>query len=157
MNAIDIAILVVLAVLLLKGLWLGLIQELCGLAGLGLGTVLAVRFHASLAESLPAWLSLPPWLASAACFMLLFLVTLLFFALLGLVLSRVLKLVFLGGFNRVLGGLFGLVQGVVVLALILYGFSLTDWFKETRLASRLAPPFIALGEQILSGGRQLLR
>jgi len=36
--------------------------------------------------------------------MLLFLVTLLFFALLGLVLSRVLKLVFLGGFNRVLGG-----------------------------------------------------
>ena len=99
----------------------------------------------------------PPWLASAACFTLLFLVTLLFFALLGLVLSRFLKLVFLGGFNRVLGGLFGLVQGVVVLALILYGLSVTDWFKETRQASRLAPPFIALGEQIFTGGRQLLR
>ena len=156
MNAIDVAILVVLAVLLLKGLWLGLIQELCGLAGLGVGTVLAVRFHASLAESLLAWANLPPWLASAACFTLLFLVTLLFFALLGLVLSRFLKLVFLGGFNRVLGGLFGLVQGVLVLALILYGLSVTDWFKETRQASRLAPPFVVLGEKILAGGRQLL-
>ena len=157
MNAIDVAILVVLAVLLLKGLWLGLIQELCGLAGLGFGTVLAVRFHVSLAEALPAWVSLPPWLASAACFMLLFLVTLLFFALLGLMLSRFLKLVFLGGFNRVLGGLFGLVQGVVVLALLLYGLANTDWFKETRQASRLAPPFVMLGEQILTGGRQLLQ
>jgi len=48
-------------------------------------------------------------------------------------------------------------QGAVVLALILYGLSVTDWFKETRQASRLAPPFIVLGEQILSGGRQLLR
>jgi hypothetical protein len=46
---------------------------------------------------------------------------------------------------------------VVAVSLVLYGLSVTDWFKETRQSSRLAPPFIALGEQILSGGRQLLR
>lgn len=157
MNAVDMVILSVLAILLLKGLWLGLIQEFCGLAGLGLGTVLALRFNTALAEALPGWVSLPPWLASAACSALLFLVTLLFFALLGVLLSRLLKLVFLGGFNRVLGGLFGLVQGVVILALALHGLSATDWFKESRQASHLAPPFVALGEQLLMGGRQLLR
>jgi membrane protein required for colicin V production len=157
MNALDIIILVVLALLLLKGLWLGLIQELCGLAGLGLGAVLAVRYHASLAAALPTWVNLPPWLATALCFTLLFLATLLFFGLLGLVLARVIKLVFLGGFNRVLGGLFGLVQGALLLCLALYGLSLTDWFKATQQASRLAPPFVVLGEKILTEGRQLLR
>jgi len=157
MNAVDIAILAVLAALLLKGLWLGLIHELCGLAGLSLGTVLAIRYHAPLAATLPAWASLPPWLATAVCFTTLFLVTLICFTLLGVVLSRFLKLIFLGGFNRVLGGLFGLAQGMLLLALLLYGLSLTDWLKETRQKSRLAPPFVALGEQVLKEGRQLLR
>jgi len=156
MNAIDLAILSVLVLLLIKGLWLGLVQEFCGLAGLGLGTMLAVRFHAALATALPAWAGLPPWLAKAACFTALFLATLLFCVLLGVLISRVLKLVFLGGFDRVLGGLFGLVQGVVVLALALYGLSVTDWFKETRQDSRLAPPFVELGEKLIDGGRQLL-
>jgi membrane protein required for colicin V production len=157
MNALDIVILAVLALLLLKGLWLGLIQELCSLAGLGLGAVLAVRYHAPLAAALPTWINLPPWLSAALCFTLLFLAALLFFGLLGLILSRVIKLVFLGGFNRVLGGLFGLVQGVLLLCLALYGLSLTDWFKDTRQASTLAPPFVVLGEKILTEGRQLLR
>lgn len=157
MNALDIVILAVLALLLLKGLWLGLIQELCSLAGLGLGAVLAARYHASLAAALPAWVNLPPWLTTALCFVLLFLATLFFFGLLGLVLSRVIKLIFLGGFNRVLGGLFGLVQGALLLCLALYGLSLTDWVKTTQQASVLAPPFVALGEKILTEGRQLLR
>lgn len=157
MNALDIVILVVLVLLLLKGLWLGLIQELCSLAGLGLGATLAIRYQAPLAAALPTWASLPPWLTAALCFALLFLATLLFFGLLGLVLSRFIKLIFLGGFNRVLGGLFGLAQGVLLLCLALYGLSLTDWLKETQQASSLAPPFVVLGEKILSEGRQLLR
>jgi membrane protein required for colicin V production len=157
MNAVDIAILVVLAALLLKGLWLGLVQELCTLTGLALGTVLGARYHASLAEALPAWAGLPLWLTKTACFATLFLLTLALFVLLGLLLSRFIKLIFLGGFNRVLGGLFGLVQGAVVLSLVLYGLSATEWFKETRQASRLGPPFVALGEKVMTGGRQLLQ
>jgi membrane protein required for colicin V production len=157
MNAIDIAILVVLSTFLGKGLWLGLVHELCGLAGLGVGTILAARYHAPLAETLPAWANLPPWLVTAACFATLFLVTLICFGLLGVVLARFLKLIFLGGLNRVLGGLFGLVQGVLLLALALYGLSATDWLKATRQQSRLAPPFAVLGEQLFTGGRQLLR
>ncbi|NJC87242.1 MAG: CvpA family protein [Desulfuromonas sp.] len=157
MNAVDIAIVAVLAVLLLKGLWLGLIHELCALAGLGLGTILAVRYHMALAEAMPAWANLPPWLAMVVCFAVLFLVTLICFVLLGVVLSRFLKLIFLGGFNRVLGGLFGLMQGTLLLALVLYGLSVADWLKESRRQSQLAPPFTTLGERVVNGGRQLLR
>jgi|OpeIllAssembly_1097287.scaffolds.fasta_scaffold347902_2 membrane protein required for colicin V production len=157
MNAIDIIILIVLTAFLGKGLWLGLIRELCGLTGLVVGTALAARYHTPLAAALPAWISLPPWLVTAACFATLFLVTLIGFVLLGVVLSRFLKLIFLGGFNRVLGGLFGLIQGAMLLALALYGLSSTDWLKDSRQQSRLAPPFVTLGEQLFTGGRQLLQ
>ena len=157
MNAIDIIILIVLTAFLGKGLCLGLIRELCGLTGLVVGTALAARYHTPLAAALPAWISLPPWLVTAACFATLFLVTLIGFVLLGVVLSRFLKLIFLGGFNRVLGGLFGLIQGAMLLALALYGLSSTDWLKDSRQQSRLAPPFVTLGEQLFTGGRQLLR
>jgi len=157
MNAIDIVILIVLVAFLGKGLWLGLVHELCGLAGLVVGTVLATRYHAPLAAALPAWASLPPWLVTTACFATLFLVTLICFGLLGVVFSRFLRLIFLGGFNRVLGGLFGLVQGALLLALALYGLSSTDWLKDSRQQSQLAPPFVTLGEQLFTGGRQLLR
>lgn len=156
MNALDIGILSVLVVLLLKGVWLGLIKECCGLAGLGLGAALAIRFHAALAAAFPVGDGLSPWLVKTACFLALFLVTQVFFILLGVILSRLLKLAFLGGFNRLFGGLFGLVQGVVLLSLALYGLSVTDWLQATRAESRLTPPFVALGEKIVAGGRQLL-
>jgi membrane protein required for colicin V production len=156
-NAVDITILAVLALLLFKGLWLGLIQELCGLAGLGVGTVVAARYHAALAESLPDWARMAPPVSIALCFAALFLAGVVCFTLLGVVLSRFFKMIFLGGLNRVLGGLFGLAQGVLLLALVMYGLSTTAWLTEARQKSRLAPPFAALGEQVMSGGRQLLR
>lgn len=154
-NIIDVAILITLAALLLKGLWLGLIQEFCGVVGISLGIVLASRYHSSLAAAFPTWSSLP-WLVDAVCFSVLLLATLLFFALFGLLLSRLLKLVLLGGLNRVLGGLFGLCEGVLLLALGLYGLSATDWFKEERIASKLSPPFVSFGEKIVTSGQQFL-
>lgn len=155
MNAVDIAILVVLAAFLLKGVWLGLVHEICFLVGLGGGTFLAVRYHAPLALAFGRWVRLSPEVLGIVCAVLLFLTTLLVCGLLGVMLSRALKLVFLGGLNRVLGGLFGLVQGMLLLALALYGLSRTDWLNGARQGSRLVPPFVVLGERIVTGSRQL--
>lgn len=157
MNAVDIGILVVLAVLLLKGVWLGLIHELCGAVGVGMGVLVAARYQAALAAALPGWLSVAPSFDRWLCFVMLFLVTLVCFALLGMLLSRFVSLIFLGGLNRVLGGLFGLIQGVLILAVTLYGLAMTDWFKEARQTSVLAPPFVTLGQGLLTGGARLLQ
>ena len=152
MNWIDITILVVLGMLLAKGLWLGLIHEVCTLAGLAGGAYLALHYRAPLGHTFQEWLKLPPEVLNTMAAALLFLATLITCMLLGLVLSRCIKLLFLGGFNRVLGGLFGLVQGVVLLTLVLHGAAQTNWLRESRQNSRLAPPFITLGEQLIGKG-----
>ena len=159
MNLVDIAILVILAAFLVKGLVRGLLKELCSLVGLLGGAVLAFSFHASLAELLVQGLRLPPAVAVVAAFLALFLTTILFFAVLGHLLSRFVKLLFLGGLNRLAGGFFGLAQGVVLLAVILFALSLAPlpgFFQPAYTGSALAPPFVHLGEAAYRGSCRVL-
>jgi membrane protein required for colicin V production len=159
MNGADIAILGILGAFLLKGLLRGLLKETCSLLGLLLGAFLAFRFHAPLAEGLSEALAFPLQICVIVSFLTLFLATVLTFAVLGYLLSRVVKLLFLGGFNRVAGGLFGLVQGGVLLALLLFGLSMTKLpapFDRALKGSELAPPFIQLGEEIFQGSIKML-
>jgi membrane protein required for colicin V production len=156
MNLLDIVILVMLTGFLLKGLWRGLLKELCSLLGLFGGLFLALRYHASLAELLLESLDWPSQVCVVIAFTALFLLTILFFGLLGFLLSRFVKLLFLGGFNRVAGGLFGLVQGGLLATLILFGLSrapLPQTARELLEQSMLAPPLVRFGETLLSQGR----
>jgi membrane protein required for colicin V production len=159
MNLFDIAILLLLAGFTLKGLWRGLLRELCSLCGLFGGLFLGVRFHAPLAELLIERVTWPNQLCVVIAFAALFLLTVIFFGLLGFVLSRFIKLLFLGGFNRVAGALFGLVQGGLLLTLVLYGLSLSplpppvrDLFEQ----SQLAPPLVRSGDTLLHQGSKVL-
>lgn len=160
MNGIDIAILVILSGFLLKGLMRGLLKEVCSLAGLFIGAFLAFRYHGPLAEALLKQVDLPTQIAVAITFTVLFLATMIFFLVLGFLLSRFVKLLFLGGFNRLIGGLFGLFQGVLLLAVVLFALSLKPlpWGMDKPMrASYLAPPFVELGGAVLDGSQRVLK
>jgi membrane protein required for colicin V production len=159
MNWFDIAILTVLAIFLLKGVLRGLLKELCSLVGLVAGLYLALRFSTALAAEMSLAFHLPQRLCSVVSFSILFLATFAFFAVLGYLLSRFVKLVFLGGLNRVAGGLFGLAEGGLLLAVALFVLSLSPLPQSVRPAfsrSRLAPPFVHLGGAVVQSGREVL-
>ncbi|OEU59167.1 MAG: hypothetical protein BA870_00525 [Desulfuromonadales bacterium C00003094] len=160
MNLFDIAILLLLACFILKGLLRGLLRELCSLCGLFGGLFLAVRYHAPLAELLMERVAWPSQLCVVIAFAALLLLTVIFFGLLGFVLSRFIKLLFLGGFNRVAGALFGLVQGGLLLTLVLYGLShspLPPQVNGLFEQSQLAPPLVRFGDTLLHQGGQVLQ
>lgn len=159
MNVVDITILGILVAFTVKGLFRGLLKELCSLLGLLAGAFLAFRFHPPLAEVLEQTFRMPSRIAVFAGFLLLFMATWVFFSLLGYALSRFLKLLFLGGLNRVAGGFFGLLQGVLLLTVALFSLSLTSLPKTMQPVfkeSILSPPFVDLGEFVLHGSRQAL-
>lgn len=160
MNGFDIAILGVLAGFLVKGLLRGLLKEACSLIGLFLGAFLAFRYHGPLADALLNRAELPVPVALGLTFSVLFLCTMVFFLALGYLLSKFVKLLFLGGFNRILGGLFGLSQGILLLAVVLFALSLRPLpavLDQSFKKSQLAPPFTELGKAALEGSRQVLR
>ncbi len=160
MNGIDIAILVILCGFLLKGLLRGLLKEVCSLAGLFVGAFLAFRYHGPLADALLETVDLPAQIAVAITFTVLFLATMVFFMVLGFLLSRFVKLLFLGGFNRLIGGVFGLCQGTLLLAVVLFALSLRPlpWGMDTMMKTAyLAPPFVELGNATLQGSKRVLK
>ena len=70
------------------------------------------------------------------------------------------KLLFLGGFNRLIGGLFGLLQGVLLLAVVVFALSLQPlpWgMDKVMKKAYLAPPFVDLGEAVLEGSQRVLK
>jgi membrane protein required for colicin V production len=159
MNIFDILILVILVAFALKGLLRGLMKELCTLVGLVAGALLAFHFHQPLAASMQTAFSLPQQLCAILAFLAIFLLTMLLFSLVGMVLSRYVKLMYVGGLNRVAGGLFGLIQGLIVISLLVYALTLRPLPAglDTQLeVSVLAPPFIQLGEQVFAGSSEFM-
>jgi len=159
MNFIDIIVLVVIGGFLVKGLLRGLLKEICSLLGLVVGGFVAFRYQGPLGEVLIQSWNWPSQLSLVVAFLALFLSSVVFFGLLGYLLSRFVKLVFLGGLNRVAGGFFGIAQGLLLLAIVLFALSLRPFPQSLGPAlkeSQLAPPLIGLGEAAMTGSRALL-
>lgn len=151
MNGLDLTILIVLGLFLVKGIWKGLIRQLCYFAGIALGWFLSWSFSGLLGPELArltGW-SLRVSTVTVGC--LLFFSGVLAFFILGFYLGKFAEQPVLAVVNRFGGALFGLIEGVVILAVVLY--LLTLWPMVARKpavqASTLAPPFVRLGAVIL--------
>ncbi len=159
MSLVDIVILVVLAFFLLKGVLRGLLREVCSLLGLVLGGVLAFVYHLPLAQVLQDRINLPAQVSVWGAYLGIFLVTIILFGVLGFVLHRFVKLIFLGGFNRLAGAFFGIAQGVVLLSMMMLALNssiVPDAVRASAKNSQLAPPFEQLGKSIFAGSRDLV-
>lgn len=159
MGLVDILILVVLAVFLIKGLLRGLLKEVCSLLGLVLGGIFAFTFNLPLAQLLQDSAGLPAQISVWAAFLAIFFGVVIVFAVLGFVLHRFVKIILLGGVNRLAGGIFGLIQAVVILAMLVLALGSQPAPATARqmvAAAHLAPPFAVLGETLLEEGRGLM-
>ena len=158
MNYLDIAILAVLGAFLLKGAWRGLLRECCSVAGLLVGGFLALSCHESLGQLLAESFRFPKTLAWIAAFLALFLISVIFFGVLGFLLSKFVKLLFLGGFNHVAGGVFGLGEGALLVAILLFVATMNGaprFLQPLLKESQLAPPFVELGQYAFEASRRL--
>jgi len=158
LSYIDIGILSVLGVFLLKGVIRGLLKEVCSLLGLVLGGIFAFTFHLPLAQTLQDSFGLSAQLCIWGSFIAIFLLVVIIFGGLGFVLHRFVRLALLGGFNRLAGSLFGFVQGVVLLSMIVLALNSKVVPKSARSMvsdSQLAPPFEELGRTIFTGSKDL--
>ena len=118
MSSLDMAVLAILAGSTLLGLMRGLVKEVFSLAAWILAFIGARLFGPPLAPLLPGVEN--PALQHGLALVLVFIVVLFGAGLAGSLLAGLVKLVGLGGYDRLLGVMFGLLRGVVaVVALAL--------------------------------------
>lgn len=152
----DLILLLILGGFVLYGLWFGIIHTLGVLVGTIAGAFLAARWY----ESVASWASFlfggHENLAKVVCFLLLFVII---NRLVGLVFWLVdkifsfLKIIpFLSTINRLVGAVFGFLEGTLVLGLTLYvaeRYPLGDWFINSLADSKIADYFITVGKILM--------
>ena len=143
MNAFDMVVLVVIALLMLAGLLKGFTRLAIGIAALAAAFVLAVRFHAPVAVSLAAATGLTEPLATAAAYAAIFLGTMLVGALVASVVRRTLKLAMLGWVDRLAGAAMGLVAALLAAGLLLLPAASRFPAGESLLRASVLAPYAA--------------
>ena len=121
MQGLDLVILIFTAFLLIKGVWKGFVKEVAGIIAVVLAVFISFRFHKDTAGYLVSFID--DKYATVTAYLVLFLAVYLAVMLFGNLLDKVLKSVFLGGVNRILGGVFGLLKSVLWLTLITFAYS----------------------------------
>jgi membrane protein required for colicin V production len=114
MTWLDYAVIGVFAVSLVFGAWRGLVREVVSILGWVIAFLAANLFAGPLGPSMPQAIPTPE-LRVAAAFVAIFLLSLIVTTLTGLLLSKAVSAVGLGGLDRMLGALFGAARGLLIL------------------------------------------
>lgn len=161
MNWTDYLILAVLGLSVLIGLWRGLISEVLALAIWIAAFWVAMTFGPTVAAFFEHSISLPS-ARYLVGYGLCFIVVLLAGALLRFVVGRLIESTGLSGTDRLLGMLFGLARGVllVTLAVFLVGFTAftrDPWWRQSALVPQFQGMAMWLGDWVPASVRPYLQ
>lgn len=149
MSTTDWALLLVLLVSMVLGLWRGLVHEMLSLAGWLLAFFMAQWLAAAVAVRLPFLQGSASSVQYAAGFVLVFVGVIFLVGLLSWMLGHLMGAVGLKPADRALGALFGLVRGLVILLVLavlvrLMGLSSQGWWSESVLVPWLQALLLGL-------------
>jgi membrane protein required for colicin V production len=140
MNIVDLAILIILALLTIRGFFRGVILEATALIGLLLSFFLASLYYIPLSYKLARFLPNHPVLLAIFSFFFLLILSYLIIRLLARAARSALRMAFLGWLDRALGGLLGLLKGVViVMVLVMILLFLSPKYSNLLRESHIYP------------------
>ena len=129
MTWVDYAVLAVLGVSAVLGLWRGFVREVLALIGWVAAGIIAVVFASQVATVLPQDFATPlarQLLAAAMIFVLVLIIA----GLAGVLLAKLVRAVGLGALDRTLGSLFGFVRGAVIVLIAVLLVGVTGFPRE---------------------------
>lgn len=147
MNALDIAFLIIIAFLFIRGCFRGMVREVASIAGLVLGFFLANNYHTKITPFYEPIVR--PEYAYILSYLTIFLGTMLAVLVISSILRKILKLIMLGWLDHLGGGILGLLKGALLVSIIF--LILTAFLpkkSELLASSRTAPYVIHFNDQI---------
>ena len=142
MNTIDIVILILLLIGGLNGLRQGFIKAFANLVGWIFALIVAAKYAVVLAPSMTA-LSSDPVVQKIAAFAFIVLVIVVLTWIVTAVLNGVLKSLKLGPLNRLVGGAFGTLKGLLIVLITIQGVGpwveSSPYWKQSKFVQTLLP------------------
>jgi len=149
MNLLDIAILIVVILITIRGFFRGIVQEAATLLGLIVSFFLASYYYGDLARFLLRFLPGQNLLLGVLSFLFLLGLSVFIFHGFGILLKKVIHVSLLGWFDRALGGIFGFIKaGVVIFILVTLLTLVLPKTSSLLNSSRLFPWVISLTDHL---------
>ena len=141
MTAFDIAVIVVITLSALIGVWRGVIREVFALAAWIAAVVCMFLFGGKLANMLPIAQD-TPWLRTLAGYTLMFIGVFVVLSVAGFLFSKVVNAIGLSFLDRALGMMFGLVRGALIVVMLVFVAGATtlpqmSWWRDSVSAKPL--------------------
>jgi len=142
MNPLDIIIAVVFGFCLIRGVFRGLIKELSSIIGVFGGFYASYTYYAVTADLLSSWISNTAYL-NILGFLIIFCGVFIAISILGIIIRYVLKVAALGLIDRICGGGFGMIKGILIVSVLLFAFTTflpknTPIIKDSLLSPHVA-------------------
>jgi len=146
MNVVDALLATAMLLSMVLGAWRGFLYEVFSLAGWVAAFLLAKWFAADAAAHLPLQ-GASEALKTVAGFLVVFIASAFGFGLVSWLVRKLAEKVGLRPVDRVLGSLFGMVRGLILLVFAAFVVGLTPWARDgIWLESRLAQLLVVLAE-----------
>ena len=160
MSIVDLILLLLLTLFAVRGYFKGLFLEIFSLLGIFGGILVAIRYNVQASLLIRGYWEVSPIILKAIGFIVIFFVIYFVLNLVGWLLQRSSRFLFLRGFNRMGGVLFGTGKGAAFLALILFLVGSSSFLpQEIRRRvddSVLVPPLNRIGQELVELGRDTL-
>ncbi len=145
----DFILIIILLYCFIRGIFRGLLKEFSSLIGVLGGFYAAYTYYLSAGIYLKRWISDPDYI-NILSFLLIFLCVFLIISALGIIIKYILKIVFLGWVDRVFGGAFGILKGILVGSVLLIVFTaFLSKDSDTIKNSKLSPYITSISDQMI--------
>jgi len=150
MNPFDILICTILAFCLIRGLFRGLVSELSSIIGVLGGFYAAYTYYAAVSSPLSKWITNTAYL-NIFSFFIIFTAIFICISLMGKLIKIILKIVFLGWFDRIFGAGFGVVKGILIASVLLFTFTAFLPQGSSLIKNSVISPYMATISEKMSG------
>ncbi len=148
MNWFDLAIVAVILLSALFAFARGIVREVIALGTWVVGFIAAIAYAGTLANVF-AWLNMTPVAKQALAFVLILVVVLIVGAIIARALAGLIRAIGLGFMDRILGLVFGVARGLIVVVAFALVAGITalpkrDWWQNSTLGESLAQAALSL-------------
>ena len=153
--AIDMVFIILILIAVLRGAFRGFVREIMAVSSVLLGILLAVLFSGLLAMYLTPLMGETVW-NQVVAFLLIFIVVYLVVKLFEAGLNSLIVKINLENLDRALGIFLGLIEGVLLVFLVLFGLQIQPFFAtgsltEGSLFYQFMSPFFPFAVQVFTG------
>mgnify|MGYP001561686652 CR=1 FL=1 len=156
MSIFDLTLLIIISAFALFGLWFGLVHTLGSLLGTAFGVYLASRFYEPVANWVIGFSGFGQNYIKVIVFVVTFLIITRLVGFVFWVIQKFLmiftRMPFIHGLDRIMGALFGFLEGSVIIGVTLFfiaRFPVGLPFMEGMANSQLAPPLVKIASILI--------